>query len=88
MEQQHDMRILAERTQFAAGLSLAYRLAFENGFWITVDCGEDAEQAFLGSDLESAWRLFCACVEGCVTPCTLDDVCRDYFCFQSSNIGI
>lgn len=87
MEQQRDIGIVAERTQYAAGMRLTYRLTFEKGFWLTVVCGKEDARRYLGSDMESAWLLFCLCVKGGVTPCTLGDVCDDFFYAQAANIG-
>lgn len=88
MESEQDIKILAERTQHAAGLSLLYRLEFSKGFWLSVTNGEEQASAFLGSDMECAWLLFCQCTKGCVTPCTLEAVCEDFFYVQSVNVGI
>ena len=76
--------VLAERTAYAARMSLRYRLERENGFWISVTSGTDTARAYLGSDLETAWSLFCACERGRVTPCTLEDVCCDFFYAKDS----
>ena len=88
MESESDINILAERTQHTAGLSFFYRLGFSKGFWLTVSSREEEASTFLGSDLESAWRLFSLCAKGLVTPCTLEEVCTDFFWKQSANIGI
>ena len=88
MESERNIEILAERTQHAAGLSFLYRLEFSKGFWITVAKGEEEERAFVGGDMELACLLFSLCVKGCVTPCTLGEICTDFFWMQSANIGI
>ena len=88
MESACNIEILAERTQHTAGLSFSYRLGFSKGFWLTVESEAEQERIFLGSDMESVWALFSLCVQGCVTPCTLEDVFVDYFYTRGANIGI
>jgi len=73
-----EITVLAERTVHAAPLCLRYRLECDDGLWISVESGLDRERVLLGSDLEAVWLLFCACVRGNVTPCTLEDVCMDF----------
>ena len=70
--------VLAERVSYVAQRCVHYRLESENGFWIAVDGEDDSARVGLGSDLEAAWSIFCACVKGGVTPCTLEDVCCDF----------
>ncbi len=77
--QTKETTVLAERTAYTARMGLHYRLESEKGFWISVTSETDSARAYLGSDLETAWSLFCACVKGTVTPCSLEDVCCDFF---------
>ena len=73
--------VLAVRETECGPLHLIYRLECLDGFRISVSLREECESVFAGSDPERAWELFCAVSRGGVTPCTLADVCDDYFAF-------
>lgn len=76
--------VLAEREVHAEGLCLVYRLEKTETFWIAVDCGAESARCEIGSDLGLAWELFCAMAEGSVTPCVLDELCRDWMYGKST----
>ena len=73
--------LLALREIELRELHLIYRLECRDGFWISVVLGKEQATEFVGSNLERAWGLYRAVSEGAVTPCTLGDVCRDFFAF-------
>lgn len=73
--------LLALREIEHRDLHLIYRLECRDGFWISVALGKEQSAEFVGSDLERAWGLYCAVSEGAVTPCTLEDICNDFFAF-------
>ena len=81
-----DGRRLAYRERRFARMQVSYCLEHSGGFWLSVDSGGESAREYLGSDLESAWLLFCLAVEGEVTPCTLDAVCEDFF-YQTRSFG-
>ena len=84
MDQIRKTTVLAERTIHTARLCLRYRLECDNGFWISVAGEKELARVPLGSDLEAAWSLFCSCVRGSVTPCSLEEICEDFFFLQSA----
>ena len=73
--------VLAVREEWLERMHLEFRLECLEGFWLSVTMQKERACVFVGSDLERAWELFCAVSRGGVTPCTLEDVCRDYFAF-------
>ena len=76
--------LLAGREAYAEGLRLIYRLEKGEGFWIVASCGEERASFEVGSDLGLAWELFCAVVDGTVTPCVLDEICSDWLSGKST----
>lgn len=73
--------LLALREVKHRELHLIYRLECNRGFWLSVALGDERADTFVGSDLERAWELFGAVSAGRVTPCTLEEVCADFFAF-------
>ena len=70
--------LLARREAQVGCLHLVYRLEKSDGFWIVAECGTESAACEIGSDLGLAWELFSAVVDGTVTPCVLDEICRDW----------
>ena len=51
----------------------------QNVYFITLNSGNETGTVFAGNDENNAKHLFNMLVNGEVTPCTVEDVTRDYF---------
>ena len=73
---------LCEDHVYFGGLQLTYRLLLLPGevmhrYFICISLGEESCEAEAGNDLARALCYYQRVKEGCVTPCTLDDVMQE-----------
>ena len=80
---QSDSVILAQDVVRYGGMQLFYSLKVKTGkpvnvFEIAVSKEDESSTAEAGSTLDFAWFTYRSVVENIVTPCTLEDVMRDF----------
>ena len=59
--------------------SLMEAETYQNVYFITLRCENDSATVFAGNERKTAKCLFDVLVKGKVTPCTAEDVTRDWF---------